>query len=150
MKVLIIHHLEPIWEPSYIRMGAGSFEAICWQFIEHLEENHYDKVILTQFEHWKPQNEHYLTGIANFINPWEEYAYGWDRDLWDDEHSIEGIDYAPGNLHSETVRLDDWMRDLRNADVYISGAFDGECIDDLETALKFLNIPYKRVEELII
>ena len=61
-----------------------------------------------------------------------------------------GIDYCEGGYHSEYVLLTDWMRDLKGHEVYISGSFDGECIDDLETALDFLEIPYNRIESLII
>jgi hypothetical protein len=47
------------------------------------------------------------------------------------------------------VYIADWMRSL-SGDVYISGAFEGECIEDLEIALSHLRIEFKKVRQLII
>ena len=49
MKTLIIHHLEPMWELGYKKAGT-SFERLVEVFYDHLERNHYNKVILTRFE----------------------------------------------------------------------------------------------------
>lgn len=148
MRVLIIHHLEPMWESGHAQFG-DTFESLSERFVDHLLENEYDNVILTQFEHWEPQNEHVLTGIAQFVNQWEEYSYGWHLDSFGD-YAEPGIDFCKGGYHSEAVALDPWLKNLKGSEVYISGAFDGECIDDLETALEFLKIPYHRIEDLIL
>ena len=34
--------------------------------------------------------------------------------------------------------------------VYLAGAFDGECIEDMEIALNALKIKFHRVEDLIV
>lgn len=48
------------------------------------------------------------------------------------------------------VLIADWMKKLPSKNVFISGAFDGECIEDLEIALDFLDIDYTRIEKLIV
>jgi len=152
-KVLIIHHLEPCWQSAYNKIANTSFESLCQDFIEHIEDNQYDWIILTQFEDWKAQNDHYLTGIAHYIDQWEEYGYGWGKEVLEDERHVNPKyrqEWCNGGNHSEMVLIADWMKEIKNEDIYISGAFDGECIEDLEIALDFLKINYKRVESLII
>ena len=80
MKVLIIHHLETMWE-SGLREHGTSFEEQIELVAEHLEQVEYDWVILTRFEDWKLEPEHYL--IANFISEIHPYAYGWEKDSFD-------------------------------------------------------------------
>ena len=146
MKVLIIHHLQSMWENSYKKYGT-SFEVLCMAFAEHLEENDYDKVILTQLENFEPEYMHYQYGLHFHVNLWVEYGYGW---TWDDTYHIEKDSWCYGGIHSDVVMVDNWMKDLIGCEVYISGAFDGECIEDLEIALEHLEIDYNRIEELII
>jgi hypothetical protein len=157
-KILIIHHLEPMWEIGYNDFGTG-FDELLEVFLEHLEEENYDKVILTRFEEW--ECEPYIYGSLNhFISVTHPYAYGWELDscqpltkhpkfenLYVDEC---GTTWADGGSHSEIVLIDDWMFDLKGHEVYISGAFDGECVEDLEFALEALEIPFQRLEKLII
>lgn len=143
MKILVIHHLQKIWH-------GYDFYDICQEAIEHIEDGRYDKVILTQFEVYGPSEEYYEAGIADYIDEWHNYDYGWILDGWTRKHYKKGVDYCPGGTHSQIVMLDDWIKDLKGHDVYICGAFDGECLDDLETALEFLKIEYTRVEQLIL
>lgn len=142
MKTLIIHHLEPMWEQGYKKAGT-SFERLVEVFYDHLERNHYDKVILTRFEDHRINEPEYEI-IEPFINQVETYAYGWEE-----AESVENPDrFCQGGCHSEVVLLEDWMK--INGQVFISGAFDGECIEDLEIALKHLEVKFNRIESLII
>lgn len=159
MKTLIIHHLEPMWEEGY-KNNSTSFNQLLELFNEHLEDNQYDRIILTRFEDFQVEPEIYGY-FADLVDKVYSYGYAWCRDMFDDEDILEQIDeggivktdcgdYVEGGSHSELVLIDDWMYDLRGQEIYISGAFDGECIEDLEIALGALEIPFKRVSELIV
>lgn len=144
MKTLIIHHLETMWDSGFKKFGTN-FETQCMEIAEHLEETSYDRVILTRFEEWELEPEHYP--IAHHINVIHPYGYGWEDEIKEsDPHNT----YVEGGNHSEWVLVDDWMKELRHDEVFICGAFDGECIEDLEIALESLNIEPKRIEELIV
>ena len=140
-NTLIIHHLESMWGPALKRFGT-SFEEMLEKTALFLNKNTYNQVILTRFEDDTLEGLHYDYGLSDFITKVESYSYGWEED------SQPAEDFTDGGRHSEKVYLPKWMRDLKNTD--ICGAFDGECLDDLETALTALNIPYNRIEELIV
>lgn len=142
MKTLIIHHLESMWESSYISTGGITYEDLLFKFRDHLEEQEYDRVILTRFEDIRFEPEHDI--IREFVDELYDYAYGWE-----DNEDTQGEDFCEGGTHSERVYIADWMRSL-SGDVYISGAFEGECIEDLEIALSHLGIEFKKVRQLII
>lgn len=143
-RVLIIHHLETMWENGY-RHFATSFEELQEKFIRHLENSNYDFVILTRFEDWE-LDDSYFPALAEKISAVHDYAYGWEREQVADQ--IEN--FTDGGKHSEVVYLADWMRKLKGCDVRIAGAFDGECIEDLEIALRALEVQFSRIEALIV
>lgn len=147
MSVLIMHHLEEIWDKA-LRNHGTSFDQMVEKVAEHLEENDYSLVILTKFEGIQFDEGHFP--IAHHINVVHEYAYGWEREQVEQYGWEEGVAYCDGGTHSEVVLLDEWMKHLPKEDVHIAGAFDGECIDDLETALDFLEVNYNRIESLIV
>ncbi len=142
MKTLIIHHLESIWDDGYRKMSGVSFEELVWKFLDHLETFHYDRVILTRFESCGLEPEH--EPISHYITDVFEYAYGWEAEELENYPDR----FCEGGTHSEAVLIEDWMK--IDGEVFISGAFDGECIEDLEIALSHLEDPFKRIEELII
>ena len=160
MKTLIIHHLQPIWEKGLNRYGT-SFEEQMQLVCEHSENNQYNQVILTNFESWEIEPEQYP--ITQFCFPAiETYDYGWCFDGLDiteeqkekiEQGKIIECDYnnkwALGGQHSEVVYIPEWMENLKG-EIYICGVFDGECIEDLETALNTLEIDFNRINELIV
>lgn len=143
MKTLILHHVESCWDEALQRVGNKTIEQVIDDIADHFEETSYDRVILTRFEDW--ELEHVHAPIAHHIDTVEPYAYGWSADMFDDESR-----YCEGGNHSEVVEIADWMHDLVDDDVYIAGAFDGECIEDLEIALSHLQCDYHRVDHLIV
>lgn len=181
MKVLIIHHLELVWEDGYERAGE-SFESLAAKVIAHIMKNDYDRVILTRFEDSDFGSEHHTyleiesedyesdyQNVASHVNDVFEYGYGWDIDIlkdsyyWDREDLQDVIEYdqlpediksewGMGGHHSEIVMIEEWMKELKNkkCDVYICGAFDGECIEDLECALNHIDLDFTRINSLII
>jgi hypothetical protein len=146
-NVLILHHLEPMWETGYKRAGT-SFYRMCEKVIDHLNDHRYKRIILTRFEDSKLDQQHYEAGLANVgmqIDVYE-YGYGWDAAQIVDYPD----DFIEGGSHSEAVMIADWMRDLPKAGVYLAGAFDGECIEDMEIALRSLKVKFTRIEDLIV
>jgi len=49
-KILIIHHLEEMWNSGYKKFGNTNFFDLEYRFFEFLSENNFDRVILTKFE----------------------------------------------------------------------------------------------------
>lgn len=146
-NVLILHHLEPMWESGYKKLGT-SFDRMCEKVIDHLNDHRYKQLILTRFEDSKLDQRHYEAGLADvgmMIDVFE-YGYGWDAAqlVMDPENFVEG------GYHSEAVLIADWLRHLPKSGVYLAGAFDGECIEDMEIALSALRIKFHRVEDLIV
>lgn len=159
MKTLIIHHLQEMWDTGLRKYGT-SFEDELQKVCEHLEENDYDNVIVSNFEGHLLEEEqltlnHYCFPII------QDYMYGWERQeieateeqketLDDGEIIVDnyGTKWALGGHHSEVVILPEWMEEIEG-EIFICGAFDGECIEDLEIALGALNKDFNRIENLI-
>jgi hypothetical protein len=167
MNVLIIHHLEPTWSDSYIKVGGITFAELCEKVAQHIHEKDYDKVILTQFESIELTESWPYGPLIDLIDDKHEYGYGWELESFffdDDELAAvkEKIDSGEivldkhgqkivlGGYHSQVVLIEDWMERLKGHDVSICGAFDGECIEDLEIALNASQVEFNRVAELII
>ena len=147
MKVLIIHHLEPIWQKGYGGFGE-SFESLQEKFLAYLSENSFQRVILTRFEDWRAcSSEGYFSELLDLISEVRDYAYGWEAEMFQDES-----DYCEGGTHSEVVYLPEWLKQLkkRGAQVTLTGAFEGECIEDMEIALSHLEIPFTKARSLIL
>ena len=160
MKTLIIHHLQPMWENGYNSFGT-SFDELLEKTYNFIAENDFNQIIITNFEadfDLDPEQ----SSLKYFNYSVHDYMYGWelDSDDFDSENLnlIEndciavnkwGTKYAKGGTHSEIVEISEWMLNLEG-EVYLCGAFDGECIEDMEIALAHCNIEFNRVEELII
>lgn len=168
MKTLIIHHLEPEWSHGYLQHGT-TFAQLCEKFAQHLDETEYDQVILTQFNYTRLDEAWPYEPLIGRIDQQHEYGYGYEIDSFindddereDAENTLEscgeyvtqyGVKLCNGGNHSSVLPIDDWMMELKrkNSQVFISGAFDGECIEDLECVLKHIGIDFNRIESLII
>lgn len=146
MKVLLIHHLEPCWSDALNRLTGRGFRDWAERLAEALDGHTFDRIILTQFEDNKPSEGHIETGLAQFVNTWHEYAYGWEKDC---QKFFPG-EYVEGGNHSESVWTPDWLKALKGASVTLCGAFDGECIEDMEIALRACNVKFKRWNDFIV
>lgn len=157
MKVLIIHHLENMWEQGYKKAGT-SFWDLEYKFGEYLRKNDFDKVILTNFElpSWFFKGGHGFKGknafyneypnIATFINDYHEYGYGWDKDNLENDSD----NFVEGGNHSEAVLIEGWIKELKGAKVYLTGAFMGECLEDMEIALESQKIDWEYIKGLCV
>lgn len=148
MRTIIIHHLQMMWETSLLKTGT-SFEEMIIKVYEHLQEQQYDRVIVTNFEanaNLDPDQEL----LKEFDPEVYDYMYGWQREEIEEQGDrVEGTDFCEGGMHSEIVMIDEWMRELEGK-IYLCGAFDGECIEDMEIALHGAGKEFKRINELIV
>jgi len=148
MKTIIIHHLQSIWDEGLIGMGTD-FETEIYKVCEHLNKVEYDRIIVTNFEANLSLDEDKLI-LSDFYPEVHDYMYGWERkevEEWKDHK--EGVDFCQGGQHSEVVLTPEWMRKLEG-EIYICGAFDGECIEDLECALEGCGKNFERLNHLIV
>ena len=75
----------------------------------------------------------------------ETYGYGWSEE----ELRENPKEFVEGGNHSEAVYIAPWMRKL-SGEIFIAGAFDGECLEDLEIALRALKLDFTKVRPLIV
>lgn len=158
-NVLLMHHVEETWE-SPLRVMGYELDELIDQFFELIEASDFDQVILTMYDDWNLEECH--MPIAHMINEVYTYSYGlfWDcvRDhnegLFRNNkyYMLYGRDFCVGGDHSEVVDLPEWLHELRrqNCHVWLTGAFDGQCIEDISIAMDFLGIDYTRIEDLIV
>jgi hypothetical protein len=150
-----------MWESSLSSKAGITFDEYLEDIADHIFQHNYDRIILTRFEDHKAEPEVYW-GLTNYISQVETYDYGWSLDMLEvadlDElepvgelyKSEHGQLWCEGGNHSEIVWVADWMLELQNDEVSICGAFDGECIEDLQIALEAAKVKFDRVESLIV
>lgn len=146
MKILILHHVEEMWESGFLSYGT-SFEEVVQNILDHIENSEYDQIILTRFEDHELGIEHHKSGLSAYVDKVYPYMYGWEKSEVENNPHVKWVD---GGSHSEVVPIDDWMEDLHDHDVDLCGAFDGECIEDMEMALNGIGVRFNRLESLII
>ena len=142
---IIIHHLQEMWDSGLQNMGT-SFERQLELVVKHLEQNCYDDVIVTNFEANQDLDDEQWP-LAQYYPTVYDYAYGWEKSMMDTFGDVCTI--VEGGNHSEVVIVDDWMKELQG-EIFLCGAFDGECIEDMEIALEGAGKTFKRIEELIV
>lgn len=143
MKTIIIHHVQAMWNSGLEGFGT-SFDEVLEKVYEHLSENYYDRVIVTNFEAGFDLDDEQIM-LSEFCPVVHDYGYGWEKEMIDPDVQ----DWTDGGNHSEIVLIDDWMKELPK-EVDLCGAFDGECIEDMEIALESLDISVNRLENLIV
>lgn len=146
MKVLIVHHLETVWESGFEMYGTSAHEQ-AQLLADYIEENDFDLFLFTRFEDNELEDLHFYYGFQNLNHRVFDYAYGWEQGSIEGQ---EGVHWAEGGSHSEIVWLPKWLKQMKGQDVHLCGAFDGECIEDIELAMDAIGIEYTRIEELIV
>jgi len=141
-KVLLLHHLEPMWNEGLKRKNT-SFEEMEYKVYLHLKRVKYDKVILTRFEDYRLGPEY--SYISSFVDNVYDYAYGWEKEMFTSKD-----EYCPGGNHSEVVYLPDWVKNLKGSKVSIAGAFLGECLEDISIALSYCKVKWKYISGLVV
>ena len=167
MKVLIIHHVQACWATAMYNFGRCPQEYTD-EIVAHLESTEYDRIIVTNFEgtnHLEGHQRVFQEAVPHLPIQVEDYCYGWRidecfpdeerkaRESFDDDGRFVdkyGTLWADGCSHSEIVPLPQWMQDLSVDDVYLLGAFDGECILTISTALWACDVSFNRLNKLIV
>jgi hypothetical protein len=171
MNVLLAHHLQPYWQDGLAKFGTDIY-AECEKVSDYLSDSEIDKLIFTQFEYDKGEQSHdaympifQVCEDKGIRIEWHEYGYAWELesfDFHDYSAALEKIEdgeivednhgqcLALGGNHSSVVLIEDWQRQLAQHTVYLCGAFDGECIEDMQLALYAVNCKYKRLNHLIV
>lgn len=153
-KILWIHHLQEMWQEGYISMGT-CLETLVEKTAEHIENEDYDRIVLTMFEHWQPQIEHHPLIEAAYSKglhiEFKEFGYGWSRDMFDENDTTELIlgtrDY---HEYDDVIPIEDFLYDFQNNQVDLCGAFLGECLKDAQTVLEHLNVNFKTLYNLSV
>tara|TARA_B100000700_G_scaffold71271_1_gene79256 strand:- start:23153 stop:24787 length:1635 start_codon:yes stop_codon:yes gene_type:complete len=163
MNILIAHHFSDYWESGFLRYNT-SYQDELYKLIDFIENKNIDKIILPLFESHELEDCHYplieLCNEKNILIEVHEYGYGWRREL-DDEfilnsYPIEKLNntwtYGKRFDHTEEdiVIIEDWQKQLKGHKVYLAGAFEDECITDIEAAFESIQLEYERVEGLIV
>jgi hypothetical protein len=146
--ILICHHFEPYWEDSLKRFQT-CFKDFQNRIIKHIKRSVYDEIIITRFEDYKIKPGEYDDFFFNLENlKFYDYSYGWETYQKDEDPD----NFVEGGAHSEVVLIPDWLRNLslNRKNVHLCGAFEGECIEDMEIALKAVAIKYKKLKNLIV
>lgn len=145
MKILICHHIEPHWDKS-LRKHGTSFLKLEEAVTKHVRRAKYDKVIVVRFETYSFDRDicDYET-LYPYISDIVEYGVYYGND-----YREEGFEHAYVSAHEGYAPIAEWMYNLREHQISICGAFDGQCVADLEACLNHLKIKYRRIEDLIV
>lgn len=165
MKVLLLQHFESYWEGPLRDLHNTNFEECMSKVLDFVAStDDLDKIIITLFEDHELNHEYELLqsmcqnkGIQLDVHT---YGYAWYRDPEDEDNGYpeetRNIDWCQGtrDYHGDedVIEIHDWQKELKNqeAEVFVGGAFDGECVADLIAALDTLEVDYQRVEGLIV
>lgn len=165
MKSIILHHVQKYWSDILLKHSGVHWGDYMEDVKSHLETNQYGFIRINLFEDWciKPEHEYMLNGRYHNVSV-GEYGYAWypegfpedgegldpeDGEVFTDEYDNQYMFVQRINHRSPWILIPEWLDDIRGDDLYIAGCFDGECIEDLELLLKYSDIKYNRIEELI-
>jgi hypothetical protein len=149
-KILVMHHVEKSWEHSYGTYGTD-FDQVSLNLLNYIENTSFDRVILVMNCDDEIGDEHVNSGFSDHIQQVESYGYEWTRaEMEEGDPDGEDNNWAEGCYHSEVVILDQWIKDLAGHEVVVTGAFAGQCIETLTTAMDQCGVCYEEKLELII
>lgn len=165
-SILLLHHVESMWNEPLSNFGTSVDQCIR-NAIDYLlfSEEEIDEVILTRFEDadWEDEHSPLLDVCEHMGVPirLEVYGYGFSRDPDEVEDALEiypdnelGKTWCYGNrdYHSDAdvLEIHDWHHDLKGAIVLLGGAFEGECLNDMEKILDTLDVDVKKLHELCV
>jgi hypothetical protein len=139
-KILFICHVEPMFEDS------GLFtEEYLYDLAEVIESGEFTTILLdSEIE----GNYPWLHKIVDEVWGW---SWGYEKDVGYDFDCDDPNEWLISALGHEWTWIPPEIRNgrFKNAEVYICGGADGECLSDWESVLEHLDIPYFRKSELI-
>jgi hypothetical protein len=169
MAILLAHHLEELWDDSLKKYDTSFNEEVekLSDFIKHSGVE-IDKIIVTSFENIDWDEGHFpLIQTAESLDisiELQTYAYGMQR-VTNDEYSMEQYPDEKENItwcygereyheregeEQDVLDIDEWIVELKGSEVILVGAFEGECLNDMETILENQEISFHKVDELCV
>lgn len=151
-QALIIHHFETCWRAGIKRASGYNLEYWAHKIISHIAHSNYDYIILNRNEGEGPEDFHIDNGFHRYVDLWSEYSYCFPRQRVENPDGTLKDGWIPGGEHSEVLFIPDWAEMIKRFDqVNLIGAYDKECIEDMEVLLTYL-IPgkWRRLNNLII
>ena len=157
MKVLWLHHFEDYWNHS-LKEFDTNFEKELLKVMNYLEHEEFNKVLITRFMENKEGDCH--LPLINFCNSknirieFKEYGYGFRNDNNEYKKKDYGKEWIYGNRQEHTEKdvlpIEEFQKELKNHEVYLGGAFENECLNDVESIMKHLEINYIKINELCV
>lgn len=161
MTTLILHHFEPYWQEGLSKYNT-SFEEELKKVIDFVSHTDLDRIIVTQFEEFELSIEHRplveLCQNKGIDIQTITYPYGWRRD--DDPEQFPSSEknktWCQGNRDyhgkDDVLIIEDWHHEIKKnkESVLLAGAFEGECLNDIEQILSVLKIPFQKIEGLCV
>lgn len=162
MSVLIMHHVEECWSDAMDDMGVD-YEEYLQRLFDHIQESNYSHIINTRFEDISTCGSLHSVGdeyatLGNLVNMVYDYGYGWDLDESGEKYTQDGEEYrtehgtvfVDGGNHSTHVLIPEWIDNHISDEIDLVGAFDGECLEDMEIVLRHKGIKYNKIKSLIV
>jgi hypothetical protein len=120
------------------------------RLIRGCQSSKYDKVIalISCINDWEP-----IAEIKDLVTSTIDFSWGYEPEQFENEPSEEPwlIEASHKSLHEYTW-IPPELRDstfAHNANIFIGGGCDGECLADFEVVLEHLGVDYTRVEGYI-
>lgn len=155
-KVLILCHVEELFRKHF---PGDMLEQICERRSE------FDHIIHMTSE---IENDHPVDELCRIVDEEIVWAWGYEPEAFceicDEPAEHNGDVCLCADCGGEPVWVTrtqfsahEWtwippeMRNgrFKNAEVFLGGGYDGECLADMEEILKTLGVPFRRVEEFI-
>ena len=141
-RVLILHHIEPMWEACFNR------EDFLKTVVTHIRRARYDKVILATLEGCQDSVYPELEGLYTELVDWS-YAWEDSPETSAEQFDMPVEDFIEVSSPHQVAYLYPWIKDLKHYQVSVCGGHRWECLLDLEESLQHLNIDYRRIERCI-
>lgn len=159
LNTLILHHFESHWSDGLAKFSLD-MEKMSDQIIDFLSEKRTDinNIIITRFEGVDYEPEH--TKLREYAKEHdiqiriEEYAYSYYPDNFTDKQlkTLETVKPTRDNSDEDNILpVDNWQKELKEHNsVSLAGAFEGECVQDMEDILLHVRGDYNKIDELVV
>jgi len=158
-KILILHHFEPYWDKSSKEFNTSFEEEMSkiLDFVYYVDS--ISNIIITRFEESQLDHDYYLLQelcLSKGIKlECRQYGYGFIRQ--EESEYIESDlnkTWCQGNRDyhgdDDVLILEDWHHKLKGEDVLLAGAFEDECLNDMEAILISVDANYKKLDDLSV
>ncbi len=149
-RILVLHHIEPTWESGIRAKGVYPDEYLdrVIRFVR-LNRRRYERIILTTLE-----GDDGYPELRTLVDEVQDWSYAWE-DTPEASAEYTGLkleDFIEVDTPHRVAYIYPYIKDWKDAGytVTLAGAFEGECLTDMELTLRHLQIPVSRAESLIV